>query len=44
MNREEFNIIALKAIQESWDKMYKEMTDNPIKKLMFWYASKWWPM
>ena len=40
MNREEFKIIAEKAIQESGEKMYKEMTDNPIKKLMFWIANK----
>ncbi len=44
MNTEQFRAIAEKALQESGEKMYKEMTDNPIKKIMFLISNKWWPM
>jgi len=40
MNREEFKIIAERAIQESGEKMLKEMTNSPIKRLLFKIASK----
>jgi len=44
MDREKFKIIAEKATQESGERMLKEMTDNPIKRLMFKIAKKWWPI
>ena len=44
MNTEQFKIIAEKAIQESGERMLKEMTDSPIKRLLFKIASKWWPI
>ncbi len=44
MNREQINEIIEKWIEESWQKMYEEMTSDPIRKLMFRYAcSKKWP-
>ena len=37
MTKEQWLILADKWIKESGDKMYKEMTDTWLKKLIFWW-------